>query len=189
MKLKKNEGNTFNRLEFFKNFLKASGTTYAEAGAILGMSQPNMSHKFDPEICDIRLSEIVKVIETKGYKINLAITDEADELESETIVDVNSLIVNSDKTFSVKPLMFLEVAMKRYGWTQKSLGEAMGLTPGTIAYWLTCQDLMLSRLFDAVKAMGLCLRMDISKEEDKTVNEGSEKDFFRVRMNTVTRYR
>lgn len=148
------------KLKFLKNFISTMNMSYDECSELLGVTKANISYLINSGD-DMRLSDIRKIIESKGYRLQILMTTKEDEMDI-NVMEEDDFILTDDLKLKPKPLAFLTIAMRRYGITREELASRLGLASTSISYWLNqTQDMWLSRILQCAQVMNLNVKFTI----------------------------
>ena len=150
----------FMKMKFLKNFINAMNMSYDDCSELLGVTRANISYLLNSGD-DMRLSDIRKIIESKGYRLQILMTTKEDEMDV-NVMDEDDFILTDDLKLKPKPLSFLTIAMRRYGITREELASRLGLASTSISYWLNqTQDMWLSRILQCAQVMNLNVKFTV----------------------------
>lgn len=158
---------TAKKLEFFKRFLTTTGTTYDDVARIVGITNVSVSRWFT--IDDIKLSHMIKVVESLGYSFDISLRKEPNATDPPV-----EKLGRMAKQYEEDHLRFLCVAMSRYGITMADIARELRVYYTTIRHMFEVNDILFSRLIEIAEAFDLYIILDIHPLKTIVPNEDNE---------------
>lgn len=164
LKQKKDEI-SYSRIHFLRYFIQAHGLTNQMIASRLNLTAPAISMWFSAD--DVNLSLARKVVAMAGYRLDICLTREEEEIGNKGKRPAIQEFYFMGKSQKVQNLNFLYYALRRYAVSVVQLSKLSGIGQATIYYYFKTDDIAFSRLCQIARAMGCSLVISVVKDNDE----------------------